>query len=490
MSQQHPDTVPIRFSDVAACFSHEEWKLLHEWQNELYNNVMKEIQQVLTSLGPLIANSVFSLRAQENQAVCTVDNLISGISCHVDLPAEPESVKQIVSFIIKEERDSEALDLPLDPPSFEPVEHVNNTTGCNVLTTKPEAIVVGHTGVERRTLSQDVFGGDSALKIKSNFQNSLQCAAETALGKSSSGKFPAEVVQSFTDNAPSALGKSSSGKFPAEVVQSFTDNAPSALGKSSIGKFPAEVVQSFTDNAPPAPGKSSSGKFPAEVVQSFADSAPSGGRGWAAIDEEQKEVKNKRRQNLIGFHPPAHPMLSHKAHRMPHLQSQEAPSQGQSAVRNIDAMSCDPTRLHGSRPHSFSRSEHIFPPIDSRGERPRIHTEKRGDSYAVCEKIFSPMSKLLHHERAHMRDRPYSCNICGKSFMNRQVYIRHQKIHTGERPYQCTVCGNSFRLKEFLNQHLSIHTGERPYQCTICGKSFSRKGTLARHQTIHMKDRT
>ncbi|XP_078538250.1 zinc finger protein 425-like isoform X3 [Lissotriton helveticus] len=49
MSRRYPEKVT--FQDVASCFSEEECKLLHEWQKELYTNVMKEIQQSLMSLG-------------------------------------------------------------------------------------------------------------------------------------------------------------------------------------------------------------------------------------------------------------------------------------------------------------------------------------------------------------------------------------------------------------------------------------------------------
>ncbi|XP_069090533.1 zinc finger protein 670 isoform X3 [Pleurodeles waltl] len=67
MSWQNSDKGPVTFYDVAACFSEEEWKLLHEWQKELYQNVMKEIHQALSALGPLIADSVFSLKAKEKE---------------------------------------------------------------------------------------------------------------------------------------------------------------------------------------------------------------------------------------------------------------------------------------------------------------------------------------------------------------------------------------------------------------------------------------
>ncbi|KAJ1161051.1 hypothetical protein NDU88_001539 [Pleurodeles waltl] len=60
--------------DVPAEFRSDEWKLLHHWQQDLYKNVMKEIQQAFNSLGPLIANSVFSLRPNEKEDLCSVDH--------------------------------------------------------------------------------------------------------------------------------------------------------------------------------------------------------------------------------------------------------------------------------------------------------------------------------------------------------------------------------------------------------------------------------
>ncbi|KAJ1183281.1 hypothetical protein NDU88_000106 [Pleurodeles waltl] len=67
MPQQDPDTVPVTMLDVSSHFSGEEWKLLHDWQKDLYRNVMNEIHQALVSLGPLIVTTVFSLRAGEKE---------------------------------------------------------------------------------------------------------------------------------------------------------------------------------------------------------------------------------------------------------------------------------------------------------------------------------------------------------------------------------------------------------------------------------------
>ncbi|KAJ1190653.1 hypothetical protein NDU88_007391 [Pleurodeles waltl] len=75
MSQLYSDKVT--FQNVASCFSEEEWKLLNEWQKELYTNVMKEIQQSLMTLGPRIAASVFSLCANEAKELSRVGPLDS-----------------------------------------------------------------------------------------------------------------------------------------------------------------------------------------------------------------------------------------------------------------------------------------------------------------------------------------------------------------------------------------------------------------------------
>ncbi|XP_069098778.1 zinc finger protein 485-like isoform X2 [Pleurodeles waltl] len=68
-AQQAPDESMLTFCDVAACFSEEEWTLLQNWQKELYRSVMMEIRQAFSSLGPLIAASVFSLRPKEKESV-------------------------------------------------------------------------------------------------------------------------------------------------------------------------------------------------------------------------------------------------------------------------------------------------------------------------------------------------------------------------------------------------------------------------------------
>ncbi|XP_069463725.1 zinc finger protein 124-like isoform X7 [Ambystoma mexicanum] len=74
MSKQVVGMAPVTFDDIAACFSEEEWKLLHQWQKELYQTLMNEIHQSLISLGPLIAASVFSLKPTEKEVACHMNS--------------------------------------------------------------------------------------------------------------------------------------------------------------------------------------------------------------------------------------------------------------------------------------------------------------------------------------------------------------------------------------------------------------------------------
>ncbi|XP_069499024.1 uncharacterized protein [Ambystoma mexicanum] len=74
MSQPDADLAHVAFQDAAVYFSEEEWKLLQDWQKELYRNVMNEIHQALISLGPLIATTICSLRAKEKEELYQLDS--------------------------------------------------------------------------------------------------------------------------------------------------------------------------------------------------------------------------------------------------------------------------------------------------------------------------------------------------------------------------------------------------------------------------------
>ncbi|XP_069095218.1 zinc finger protein 282-like isoform X2 [Pleurodeles waltl] len=133
MFQQPLVKAPVKFSDVVACFSEEEWKLLHEWQNELYNNVMKEIHQVLISLGPLIANSVFSLRVKEKEDVCPLKNRSAKRKSTVTVPPSDIHSNSDVSFGLNQDKTQYLLG-PVDSDRRES----NNCLTTGVIDSNPD----------------------------------------------------------------------------------------------------------------------------------------------------------------------------------------------------------------------------------------------------------------------------------------------------------------------------------------------------------------
>ncbi|XP_069095180.1 uncharacterized protein [Pleurodeles waltl] len=183
MSLLLSNKAPVTFSDVVACFSEEEWKLLHEWQNELYNKVMKEIHQAMNSLGPLIANFVFSLSAKEKEDVCFMNNIDSQRRPREYKPSTP-----IVSFIIKEENDTEYVDY----------------RGINVFDVDSEISDVDHVAADGREGTN--LSSDGSMDVKKKTGHLVTCHLKPTVSKSSTGKVKSKEVHSFAVSAL-AMGK-------------------------------------------------------------------------------------------------------------------------------------------------------------------------------------------------------------------------------------------------------------------------------------------
>ncbi|KAJ1121727.1 hypothetical protein NDU88_000246 [Pleurodeles waltl] len=124
---QDSSKAPLTFCDVAAGFSDEEWTLLQRWQKELYHSVMKEIQQAFTSLGPLIANSVFSLRPNEQEdqdfqdieIKSTITSVSRDVAAKSDLSFEANPyLKDPPDSVEKGNRDGPDTELEVTAPAF------------------------------------------------------------------------------------------------------------------------------------------------------------------------------------------------------------------------------------------------------------------------------------------------------------------------------------------------------------------------------------
>ncbi|XP_077187393.1 uncharacterized protein LOC143834455 [Paroedura picta] len=110
------------------------------------------------------------------------------------------------------------------------------------------------------------------------------------------------------------------------------------------------------------------------------------------------------------------------------------------------------------------------------------------DELVEFGKNLKKTESLTSHQRCPIGERRHTCPEYGESFGQNRDFISHQQMHTGEKPHQCSECGKSFRRKYYLTLHQRVHNGEKPYQCFECGKCFVWSTDLTEHQMRHTGD--
>lgn len=441
-----PGAGPLTFRDVAACFFREEWKLLHDWQKELYRSVMKEVHQAFSSLGPLIATSVFSLRPKEAEdmwsedfqdfeirtsiepssgdATVNSDVVFNGnhnlkgprstasTKGHEDSSTEPADVAAVASFNIKQERRSYSVDEP-------------DAEGRGTLTSS-SVFAFHNTDVERQ-LKDYHFPKREENSICPNSGCGVTTTV-TSIGINEDGETYPIDFQDCQRRENLTIPSGNQGmQRKKNMGHSFNSKEKSALCKSATKKLKANVVQRAYE------GSISMSQM------------------WAGGDQEVGGQKTPQWQSVC-----EQLSRTNKAQMTPSVHSLETYSTHESTLENVNIISLNPLQ-------SFT------PPSG-----PQREQRLKRNSQIGLQRPLKGKGK-------------YMCTECGKSFTLMPNLIRHERIHTGERPYHCTICGKSFNQKEVLHRHQKMHTGERPYECNECGKCFKRKDHLLGHQKRHAK---
>ncbi|XP_078532602.1 uncharacterized protein LOC144818757 isoform X2 [Lissotriton helveticus] len=461
MPPQNSDKVT--FQDVAACFSEEEWKLLHEWQKELYTNVMKEIHQALASLGPLIAASVFSLSTKEKDDVCHMD-YSSPERRHSNNHSPSEA---IINAEVLFRTKIEETQRPNNSRDKGRVRNDSFSTGYpfhnpNICLRKEEL----SNGL---TVNQGAEVGECCVSPSSDFPflNTDLCLRKEGRSDIRALNFPVAAAVERSTVPPPEHG-SIPGVFPIHIKEeeeeeeeeSYSDNqqentiircTTSPTGVASINRQKeVEEPMQFSKNSQPCGAilETNNASEPQSCHNRTDFTSQLGSERYWEPRGERTMFCERDFSNLMNFS--VHQPRSKLGLPLKNKECESNPT-------NI-------TVLHQ-------------PTKQKQSQTPYKCTE--------CDERYDLKGELIRHMKTHAGVRPYACTYCERSFFRKANLLSHYTTHTGDKPYMCSFCHKRFNRKYNLNGHVRIHTGERPYKCTECDRSFIWKGDLNQHRRKH-----
>ncbi|XP_069495019.1 zinc finger protein 436-like isoform X2 [Ambystoma mexicanum] len=487
----------VTFSDVAAYFSEEEWRILGDWQKELYKNVMREIHTALISLGYSIVNSDNLLRIKEEEKLEYRDG--SGIDV-VKSATGPHFVSPDILCRIKQERDvkfqgHETFNVQ---EKIRPTACYQNLMPDNLLRVKQK--------------SEHSTGAHSDPIVRDHLTSFTSRDGQTSKNKEqgprkiTDKRYPRQVFPGKTkENSP----KPFNGEKVFDKLSKLSMQQPLNLTSHRLEKSPdyQQVLNLPVQSVAPPRAHALERHFKCTACdKSFTKRVllvihlrtHSGERSYPCdeCDKSFGDSANLARHQKI--HMLARPFkcleceksFINSSELKIHLRSHtgERPYQCTACDENFTTFTH--LNLHlkthtGERLYQCNLCHKSFTNNSRLVIHQRTHTGERPYKCSECEKSFSDNPGLKLHHRTHTGERPYRCKQCGKGFSSSSNLIRHQRTHTGLKPYKCTACEKSFCQSSDLTQHVRTHTGERPYKCTQCDKCYHHSSALSQHKKTH-----
>ncbi|XP_069071872.1 zinc finger protein 398-like isoform X2 [Pleurodeles waltl] len=411
MSGEGPVEEQVKFWDVAACFSEEEWMFLHEWQKDFYKNVMKEIHQALILMGYQILNPETLLRIYRGRDEFRTDHQAAATPAATEPPLAPRpTVLPDVLFRIRREEDLYCED-------------------------KPSSLEAGGFPV-----------GPAAFSLQPEENSQLYPDGQEDLEQSHIGHHPpGHIPDVIIVNIKEEDDTCSTDHPDCEIIESTIDpavghgimNIQEKLGESQDRT--EETIIDLSEEEKTVAFQSANGE-PNCVIQLQPE-----------ICHEMHGASSGPYENDFSIlkHLNEHQGMAEV--RISHYKEQES---NLNSLQFFNGMRSGPTKKLSYTCPECSQS------YSNRIELIRhmpIHSEAQAElkPYACtdCEKSFFQKSRLVEHYRTHTGEKPYVCTFCRKGF-NRKYHLKeHVRIHTGEKPYKCSDCERSFPCKSNLNQH-------------------------------------
>ncbi|EMP42118.1 hypothetical protein UY3_00619 [Chelonia mydas] len=469
-----PNQEPATFEEVAVYLTTEEWKELKDWQRELYQDVMKENYELVTSVGGTMAKPEIVSRLERGEEPYNPRE--------TRVPGPHGMGKRQSDFLQFELYFRWAVPLPR-PPCIPCVTHPSwelcaSLLSCGNGSELPKERLSSSRGQGTALVSFEdvaVYFSPEEWALLAEWQQELYREVmmenyELIASLGSAGPKPEMICKMERGEEPHAAAPQ------GERDRGILD-APSTAGWGRRVKEERPVEGCNEQWAAHTSLAGGAEGFVLEYPALWCEVKPRDLAGDAP--QQSPEWEGRDGAFLSGPLATVHP-------------ASEGPLICCECGKSFDdeASLSAHQRLHpGAGPHECRACGKSF-----RHRRNLLtHKKRRGTSRHACTecgKGFCLKGDLLRHRAGHAGEGGHACSLCGESFRHRRTLLAHRKEHAGDTPHRCPECGQSFGDPASLAQHEAAHREERPFVCARCERSFSWKESLLIHQRSHPQERS